>query len=338
MSNRSAHSIHPSHAADLLKDGATKDELVTELRRRHVRFSDSMTKKQLRDLLKMSMELVLRGPVGIRVKILIGAAARKPADDMTSSSASTIYEDGGRYEGELKEGLRCGHGIHTLPNGGFYDGEWEADEKNGRGLFANANGNRFDGEWKDGNKHGQGVLTLANGSLHVGEWKNDKRNGHGILTTSTGTYEGMWQDDVQHGYGVFKWPDGLQYHGEFLNDKVFGKGTYSRIVDDFTVEHNGYVYRTLGDHRHASPLIKFEATSKGGGGAVAEAIGIMRELPRGWELAPSSSDSKRVCAQHSWQAVGLVLADGSATCTARAATLKLIPGNISLGFFCFAPH
>ena len=334
-SHRSARSLNPSHAANLLKDGASKDELITELRRRHVKFSDSMTKKQLRDLLKMSVELVLRGPVGIPVKISIGAAALKPAAD--EADKSQTYEDGGHYKGELKEGLRCGHGVHTLPNGGFYDGEWTDDEKNGRGLYVNANGNKFDGEWKDGNKHGQGVLTFSNGTMHVGEWKDDKRNGHGVLTASVGKYDGMWKDDMQNGYGVYTWPDGLQYHGEFLNDKVFGKGTYSRLVDDFTVEHNGCLYKTLGDHRHSSSVIKFEAENRGGGGMVVQAIGIMRELPQGWELAPSSSDSKRVCAQYSWQAVGLVLADGSAICTAYAAALKLTPGDFSSQHFILLP-
>ena len=134
---------------------------------------------------------------------------------------------------------------------------------------------------------------------------------------------------MKHGYGVFTWCDGLQYNGEFFRENVVGKGTYSRIIDDFTIEHNGHVYRTLGDHRHADPSIKFEVLNKGGDGSAVEALGIMRELPEGWELAPNCSDTKRVCAEHNWQAIGLVLGDGSAIYTARATQLKLNPGDVS---------
>jgi len=36
-----------------------------------------------------------------------------------------IYmKNGGRYEGEWKEGMRDGKGKHTWPDGSYYDGEW----------------------------------------------------------------------------------------------------------------------------------------------------------------------------------------------------------------------
>jgi hypothetical protein len=324
---RLQRSASASHAAQLLEQGtaAKKQDIVAELRRRQVQFSESMTKQQLRELLQFSAALVLRDAPGILVKrSIVDGTSMKPV--IVPSS----YADGGRYDGELKEGLRCGRGMHKLPNGGFYDGQWENDQKNGQGSFVNANGNRYDGEWKDDKKHGHGVTILANGSQHEGEWKNDKRDGTGVLINSTGKYDGRWMNDMKHGYGVFTWPDGLQYHGEFLNDDVFGKGTYSRIIDDFTIERNGHLYRTLGEHRHADPAIKFEASNKGGDGAALDVIGIMRELPHGWQLAPRCSDSMLACAEHNWQAAGLVLGDGSAVYTARAAKLKLVPGDLPL--------
>jgi hypothetical protein len=326
LSQKSLRHVHLSHAAQLLQEGAAakKQDIITELNRRQVQFSEKMSKNQLRELLKFSMELVLKDAPGIPVKrSTVDGADLKPVI-MPSS-----YADGGRYDGELKEGVRCGHGIHTLPDGGFYEGQWEDDQKNGKGLLRSANGNKYDGEWKDDKKHGHGVTTLVNGSQHSGEWKNDKRDGQGMLINSTGKYDGMWMDDMKHGYGVFTWNDGLQYHGEFFRDNVFGKGTYCRIIDDFTIEHNGHLYRTLGDHRHADPIIKFEATNMGGDGAAVEVVGIMRELPQGWQLAPNCSDSMRVCAEHNWQSIGLVLGDGSAIYTARATQLKLNPGDQS---------
>lgn len=324
---RSKRAENPSHAADLLEKGAAanKQEIIKELQRRQVQFSECMTKRQLRDLLEFSMALVLSEAPGVPVKrSTVTGAPLKPV------IVRSTYADGGIYEGELKEGLRCGHGVHKLQNGGFYDGQWENDSKNGKGVFVNANGNKYDGEWKDDKKHGYGVTTLANGSQHAGEWKSDKRDGQGALITSSGKYDGTWMHDMKHGYGVYTWPDGLQYHGEFMNDNVFGKGTYSRIIDDFTIEYNGYVYRTLGDHRHAEPSIKFEVANKGGDGAAVQVLGIMRELPQGWELAPRCSDTMHVCAEHNWQAAGLVLGDGSAIYTARAIQLKLVPGELPL--------
>jgi hypothetical protein len=322
----SQRAVNPSHAARLLKEGAAakKQDIMAELNRRQVQFSESMGKSQLRELLKFSMELVLLDAPGISVKrSTLDGASLKPVNLISS------YADGGRYNGELKEGLRCGHGVHTLPDGGFYEGQWENDQKNGQGSFKNANGNLYVGEWKDDKKHGHGVTTLVNGSQHIGEWKFNERDGKGTLTNSTGKYDGMWMNDMKHGYGVFTWCDGLQYNGEFFRENVVGKGTYSRIIDDFTIEHNGHLYRTLGDHRHAEPSIKFEVINKGGDGSAVEALGIMRELPEGWELAPNCSDTKRVCAEHNWQAIGLVLGDGSAIYTARASQLKLNPGDLS---------
>ncbi len=114
---RSQHSLGPSHAARLLREGkeAKKQEIIAELQRRQVRFSESMTKQELRELLKFSASLVLRDAPGIPIKrSTIDGAALKIA------IAPSMYEDGGSYEGELVEGLRCGHGIHKLPNGGFY--------------------------------------------------------------------------------------------------------------------------------------------------------------------------------------------------------------------------
>jgi len=33
-------------------------------------------------------------------------------------------KNGGRYEGEWKEGMRDGKGKHTWPDGSYYDGKW----------------------------------------------------------------------------------------------------------------------------------------------------------------------------------------------------------------------
>lgn len=53
------------------------------------------------------------------------------------------YENGDTYDGDWKDGERCGHGkgylvrlgVEKLENGDVYDGEWRNDEKNGQGLL-----------------------------------------------------------------------------------------------------------------------------------------------------------------------------------------------------------
>ena len=38
------------------------------------------------------------------------------------------WADGGSYDGEWKEGQRCGLGIMKWPNGKSYKGEWKDDK------------------------------------------------------------------------------------------------------------------------------------------------------------------------------------------------------------------
>ncbi len=59
------------------------------------------------------------------------------------------HDDGGKYEGEFKDGKKHGQGALTFPDG-----------------------RRFEGEFKDGKKHGQGALTLPDGEKYEGEWKD----------------------------------------------------------------------------------------------------------------------------------------------------------------------
>lgn len=43
-----------------------------------------------------------------------------------------------------------GNGIFTLPDGGKYEGEWKDGNKHGKGVYIFANGNKYDAEYKDG--------------------------------------------------------------------------------------------------------------------------------------------------------------------------------------------
>ena len=64
--------------------------------------------------------------------------------------------------------------ILTTPDGGRYVGDVVNGIPNGEGIFAYSDGAKYVGEWKDGLFHGQGSLTEPDGAQYVGEFKDDK--------------------------------------------------------------------------------------------------------------------------------------------------------------------
>ena len=55
-----------------------------------------------------------------------------------------------KYEGEWKEGMKCGQGKMIYPNGDVYEGEWKNDKRNGKGSITySSTGKKENGEWKD---------------------------------------------------------------------------------------------------------------------------------------------------------------------------------------------
>ena len=70
-----------------------------------------------------------------------------------SETGEIKYDDGTRYEGEIKRG-----------------------EAHGYGVLYNEDGIRiYQGEFKEDKKHGYGILYLEDGEkLYEGEWEDDK--------------------------------------------------------------------------------------------------------------------------------------------------------------------
>ena len=77
-------------------------------------------------------------------------------------SKTINYPDGGRYEGEVKDGKRHGKGTLFWTDGGRYEGEWQNDKRNGQGTHYYADGHKYVGQWKDNYKHGQGTYYFTN--------------------------------------------------------------------------------------------------------------------------------------------------------------------------------
>ena len=116
-------------------------------------------------------------------------------------------ENGEKYIGETKNGLKDGKGIL------YYNKD---DEKNRR---------KYEGEFKNDKKDGKGIMYWNNGDRYEGEYKNDKIEGKGIMHYNDGNrYEGEFKNDKKEGKGIYYWNDGNRYEGEFKNDKREGKG------------------------------------------------------------------------------------------------------------------
>lgn len=106
------------------------------------------------------------------------------------------FRDGkpaGRYDGELRDGMKNGRGVYTFVTGGRYDGEWRDGKRTGRGVMMYSSGNRYEGEFVNDKRHGRGIFTYTDGSRYEGEWRNDLPNGVGTSKQPDGsTYSGTW--------------------------------------------------------------------------------------------------------------------------------------------------
>ena len=126
------------------------------------------------------------------------------------------------YRASLNDGVH----VVTLDDGSRYEGEIKNDRRNGHGVMTWVNGDRYDGEWKDGERTGRGVITWASGSRYDGEWKDDRANGHGVMTWASGDeYDGEWKDDERTGRGVMVLASGDGCDGEWRDGKLVGTGT-----------------------------------------------------------------------------------------------------------------
>jgi len=60
------------------------------------------------------------------------------------------YQDGSKYEGEMKDGRRNGKGIWIRPDGMKYEGEWKNNKPDGYGKLTMPDGSVREGYWKQG--------------------------------------------------------------------------------------------------------------------------------------------------------------------------------------------
>ncbi|MGF6153150.1 C13 family peptidase [Pseudomonas fluorescens] len=131
--------------------------------------------------------------------------------------------DGGRYRGDLVNGLLQGQGRIDYPNGSWYAGQFDKGQWHGQGEWHGSNGEVYRGEFQQGLFHGLGTLT-TNGSSYTGGFKLGRRDGEGTLKEDGMTYRGEFKADQYSGLGRLELEDGSQYQGQFANGKPNGEG------------------------------------------------------------------------------------------------------------------
>lgn len=134
--------------------------------------------------------------------------------------------DGGRYRGEVVDGLLQGEGRIDYPNGSWYAGTFKDGQWHGQGEWHGSNGEEYRGLFAQGLFEGLGDLTTP-GSHYAGTFKHGRRDGEGTLKQHDQTYRGQFKDDLYDGAGELTLADGSRYQGLFAKGKPNGAGVRS---------------------------------------------------------------------------------------------------------------
>lgn len=140
---------------------------------------------------------------------------------------NAVLPDGGRYRGEIVDGLLQGQGRVDYRNGSWYAGDFKDGQADGHGEWQGSNGERYVGEFRQGLFHGQGELSDADGNRYQGQFKHGRRHGEGQLQQGPLSYRGGFKADRYHGFGTLELPDGSRYQGAFKQGEPSGQGTRS---------------------------------------------------------------------------------------------------------------
>jgi hypothetical protein len=134
-----------------------------------------------------------------------------------------LLPDGGRYRGELVNGLLQGQGRIDYPNGSWYAGDFDKGQWHGQGEWHGSNGEVYRGGFNLGLFDGKGTLTTS-GSSFTGSFKAGRRDGEGTLKENGMTYRGEFKADQYSGLGRLELEDGSSYQGQFAHGKPNGEG------------------------------------------------------------------------------------------------------------------
>ncbi|MFJ4347376.1 C13 family peptidase [Pseudomonas sp. NPDC089401] len=147
-------------------------------------------------------------------------------DGESLSPPDARLPDGGRYRGQVVDGLLQGEGRIDYPNGSWYAGAFKDGQWHGQGEWHGSNGEVYRGQFDKGLFHGLGDLTTP-GSHYAGTFSHGRRDGEGTLKQADQTYRGQFKDDQYDGAGELEMADGSRYQGLFAKGKPNGAGVRS---------------------------------------------------------------------------------------------------------------
>ena len=163
------------------------------------------------------------------------------------------FDNGGKYEGEILNGVK--HGIGILSGDfGIIMGEYENDYINGFGIQEHQTNGRYEGTWENNKLSGFGIRTFKcnhlyiggifeanisgegkyvydNGDYYIGEFREGKRvKGKVYYKNEKGVFDSVWSYDKEKdetiAKGIFYLPDGTKEKRTRIIDSVKGIWEY----------------------------------------------------------------------------------------------------------------
>ena len=150
--------------------------------------------------------------------------------------ANAVLPDGGRYRGEVVDGLLQGSGRLDYSDGSYYAGQFKDGQFNGVGEWHSKHGETYTGDFQNGDFHGQGSLSYSDGSRYEGGFANGTPNGEGHLQSQDLEYRGEFSKGQYHGLGKLQWRDGSSFQGQFRKGEPHGQGV---MIDSEGNEYAG---------------------------------------------------------------------------------------------------
>jgi hypothetical protein len=168
----------------------------------------------------MVLERVKNNPLKKRVKF--NTYASTSINNVTPEEETIDYEDGSKYIGFTKDGMKEGKGkLLTLTC--VYEGEFQKDTFHGLGKYEDSE-ITYEGDFTNGERNGKGIQILRKEDYkYIGEWKNGIKTGLGNeYLPDKSHYEGYFVDGKKNGTGKLILSNGSVYVGEFKSDKLDG--------------------------------------------------------------------------------------------------------------------
>ncbi|KAH8074085.1 translation initiation factor IF-2 [Aureococcus anophagefferens] len=162
-----------------------------------------------------------------------GSSKGKPADEFPNKAYNGELPEpppahlarAGKYEGQLDDGVRHGHGERQR----VYEGEWRRSKRHGEGKETWEDGTVYEGAFADDAFHGLGTYRTPF-AKYRGNFEAGYKSGQGsvVYYKSKDTYDGEWRRNRFHGVGTYYWgnnTNGEKHEGHWKSNEKHGAGT-----------------------------------------------------------------------------------------------------------------